>query len=606
MIRTCTILITLLAGIALTQTVPNCHFSFGKKCVKCDTGYKVEDGVCIAISLPNCAIASPFTHTCSFCDIKFYLSAGQCLPQSVANCELNHPNINRCKECKTGYAVTTVGTCAAQAVANCKEHMPNRQQCTECNPNFVLVNGACKAKPANCVDNDTKGMCIECKPGYYLDKGACVAQNIDNCMTYEEQKNLCTECKSGFALTKNMCVPPPANCVKPNSSGFTCDTCAPGFYLEKLTRQCKAGTVTDCKKYKTNTDTCLKCNEPKIIITADNKCSDKLIQGCIGYSATLTCDTCAINRYPSANGASCPLQSIANCQGYKRNKNECVNCGPKSIFVDPFTCVLQDVDKCVTYVDKSSDCAICETGYYLDPNNAQSCLPQNVDGCITYNDNVNTCQTCDLGKFPSGDPVGSSCDNQSLPNCLTYTPNENTCTGCDYDYLVNPSKQCDSHSLPMCMRTLNGVCRQCNLDHMPSDETNSTCVLHNAFQLELQMPDGSWVFLDYTGTGGVYPTFSNPADPGLLGRYIKITIEGTHYKLATGDDTHFFSDEDDGTTAWNCCNHDAVIVQLDPINPDHWYFESNWVGGFLREWGILGDNDITLARPIRRTYLLSG
>jgi len=234
-------------------------------------------------------------------------------------------------------------------------------------------------------------------------------------------------------LTNSNCIyTTQAQCVRKadtTSADTTCDTCVASYP--------KSGTPL----------TCNKCGN-FLVSTTDNTCTQtaKIANCTASPDDYLHCQTCATGFLPNANMRKCVQNTIANClyssddgtycavcaTGYVRSSLE--NLGTAGAVVGAKCHPI--VANCVQYNDDST-CAACQLpNYYLGLATAtatvNTCILANVDFCVSNTAASASCPKCcdtcasgfGLYAWTVGSVTYNSCVYDSLTcgvaNCATY------------------------------------------------------------------------------------------------------------------------------------------------------------------------------------------
>lgn len=170
-----------------------------------------------------------------------------------------------------------------------------------------------------------RGGCVE---DYFQSKSStsCV-KCFNGCHVCSSDPRVCLDCGDYKYLLNNICYSCTDNCVKCTSTG--CTSCEVGY-----------------------------------LVSSDGTCKTPNIDGCVSYTAAITCQTCDLN-YNLVNG-NCELSIACNA-----NKT-CENC-KYNYYLSNRTCLLcPTIANCNSCnVIDSTKCIDCATGYYL--NSASIC-----------------------------------------------------------------------------------------------------------------------------------------------------------------------------------------------------------------------------------------
>lgn len=150
---------------------------------------------------------------------------------------------------------------------------------------------------------------------------------FNGCHVCSSDPRVCLDCGDYKYLLNNICYSCTDNCVKCTSTG--CTSCEVGY-----------------------------------LVSSDGTCKTPNIDGCVSYTAAITCQICDLN-YNLVNG-NCELSIACNA-----NKT-CENC-KYNYYLSNRTCLLcPTIANCNSCnVIDSTKCIDCATGYYL--NSASIC-----------------------------------------------------------------------------------------------------------------------------------------------------------------------------------------------------------------------------------------
>lgn len=565
------------------------------KCTHCKAGYYLDSmSSCKAQDVANCGVHANNQNLCLECKEGMYMNAAKvCVAQTVANCAMYHVNTNICKECKPKHALISLA-CVAQNVANCEEYNDGSTTCKTCKDTHVAVNGLCVLKVANCKEHKATG-CQLCDPGYYLlNNGQCALQNVADCNTYEPNKNVCIECKFYFILKDNMCKKGPENCLETTDDKLSCVVCSKNHVLTPA-KMCTPGSIAGCKDYITNLNECDKCEPGLVLITnPSHKCSEDIIVNCKDYKDNGDCEKCKPGHYLSDDSKSCPPQDIANCQTHVENSSACELCAEGYFAVDPSTCE-KIVANCETFTENTNDCELCKKDYYMV--DAKTCSAVSVANCMTYTPNTNDCVLCKAEHYLTNP---QTCTPGTVLGCQIYETAADVCVTCKENHIQDTNLNTCTLVVANCLLIEKNACRQCEIIYRPGDDNNQTCVEHRKVQLEMEVTDGNWLFLDYHPTFSTNTALGVATNPGDEGRFIRLLDHsGVRFKIIAGETN--ISLDDLGLFEWSGWQ-DPYTFHWDAATPDVFFLQCNFDNDFLNTWSTKGGKDITNARPVRRTW----
>lgn len=542
-------------GRCSTETFsdPNCLRIKGEDCVVCKSQYTVNaDGICEKVAVHQCKTGkfelpggfisgdvefvisqasrlgvADKTFGCSECEsgymaIKSLALSNVCIqsdylklntiPSSSAfirNCLKYGYNFgtNRiiCKVCKAGLMPNGTSTECLTSLPGCLQSaVGNDSACQTCDSGRTLIGENCVSNNiANCIEYSTNGVllfCEKCDPGYYiLDKNQCILGKVDNCNIFENNsEDECLECNSGYVIYKNIegktfCLSyKNFSCLEwTNSSSFSCDSCATGFYpaakldtdpshfciggnygidncsaldTTLLCTGCNTGyylnssrtsciarqkQVEKCEKYSINSDQCETC-ENKYYLHSNGSCFKYPIgiQYCRDYSNISTCIQCDPNKYLQENICLNVTKFVDNCELYKAD-GECVKCVSTHFLADPASCVFIQAVDCKT-IKSHIECITCNDGYGLsESNGVTSCVQVSLANCLKNTITTPyTCTFCEEGFYLSegqcvrADPQIDACkyytDNTHCSQCKEFFALSEDKTKCMSNFVISP------------------------------------------------------------------------------------------------------------------------------------------------------------------------
>jgi len=290
--RTCAIK-TCNCSYGTHATGTNCTTHHTTKCVSCNAGYYLKDGVCTACesgkhqtrnlftgtsctnNICTCAQGTHATGTnctthhttkCVSCNAGYYLKDGVCTACETGKHQTN--NFFTGTSCTQNVCTCVNGTDATGT--NCTDH--NTAKCVSCNAGYYLVNDICKRNICTCAQgthvantdcpSNGEEKCMSCNAGYYLKDDVCTA-----CETGKHQTN---NFFTGTSCTQNVCTC--ANGIHASGTDCTshggekCKSCYFGHYLEnnvckKNICTCAQGTHAVGTNCPTNgQEKCVSCN----------------------------------------------------------------------------------------------------------------------------------------------------------------------------------------------------------------------------------------------------------------------------------------------------------------------------------------------------------
>jgi hypothetical protein len=198
------------------------------QCRSCDSGYSLftlpnTNIICVQCT-SNCrTCAAGIPGSCLSCGDGFYLSSGKCMACTL-NC-LSCLSPTSCSGCVSGFFLTSSLTCSVNCQIPCATcSASNPTKCSSCIAGYTYNSFSFSCTP----QTSCNGACSVCPIGYLLQTGQCTQCTASNCQ-------LCS-----------------------NSSLSTCLSCAPGFYLNPASGQCRT-CLPQCATCLRG-DGCLTCN----------------------------------------------------------------------------------------------------------------------------------------------------------------------------------------------------------------------------------------------------------------------------------------------------------------------------------------------------------
>lgn len=350
----------------------NCQKKSFLKCVNCESGFLYDENfyflkyknmnfipnndyqmsntsfwnkmnVCSKIFVQNCKSFITATN-CSLCEGGYFLSDGLCFPQplpSIYGCVVYSDDLI-CSVCQKNMYLQSPNQCAfISLIENCLIYNTSSpiSSCVECSQKFYL--------------NQSKS----CTPRIK-------SQNIQNCISYDQNADICKTCSSWTFLDKSslLCLPKIIFCeiysemIEANKIPV-CLLCAQGYFIQNGV--CVKGSITNCRTFKANSNDCTVCS----------------------------------NKYYLQNNICYIQPNIQNCKIYSQNRNYCSNCLNGFIsFPLSTVCVLRTlIPWCANYSTDGLSCVSCQNGTFLN-NNICKIIPSLFRNCSNYS--INGCLAC--------------------------------------------------------------------------------------------------------------------------------------------------------------------------------------------------------------------
>ncbi|GAB1224199.1 hypothetical protein ENUP19_0180G0018 [Entamoeba nuttalli] len=218
------------------EGIDTCFERTSKGCLRCRSGYYLEDGECRECQ-GDCWECSSKDY-CTGCDPYSYPSNGKCIKMNdlVQRCNQMMSTYTGCVNCKEGYYKAEDGKNCNECDKSCLSCMKNNT-CIQCAEDYFRygfeVSTLCfpQSQINNCL-NKTKHGCENCEEGYYRTSTYQCKECGFNC-TSCSSKNKCLQCITEHVLgTNGSCfhysdIP---NCI--NSLNSKCSECSKGYILD--------------------------------------------------------------------------------------------------------------------------------------------------------------------------------------------------------------------------------------------------------------------------------------------------------------------------------------------------------------------------------------
>lgn len=182
-------------GTGCQQCSVSCMSCTSKsECIKCDSGYYIENGVCLRCR-QGC-ISCEGTLKCSECEKGFLLVGGECQPcqGGCEECELDKMNHFVCLRCKDRFFLLN-GTCfeCSSGCITCK----SKYECDFCDSGYMAYDRLCHKCLKACINCSSVDKCLKCKPSFYVNNSGLCYQCPENCALCSGE-SFCEECYDGF------------------------------------------------------------------------------------------------------------------------------------------------------------------------------------------------------------------------------------------------------------------------------------------------------------------------------------------------------------------------------------------------------------------------
>ncbi|KAG9354047.1 hypothetical protein JZ751_012171, partial [Albula glossodonta] len=317
-------------------------------CLKCDSSYLPNDGVCTPLECGEGQVedpeygecmmtcSGPDEDDCDSCQEEERLNDGMCVREQhpcprdtflngEGECESCHSSCescwgeerNQCSTCARGFPVGQVCQRCAPECASCEGNALHCLSCVEplvlhghhcaeaCPPAHFLEVGLCYPCPPSCQDCTAENLCAECEEDYFLHEGMCV----EDCPagSYQDvEEEACVPCSG---LEQGHCGP----CTEPGAMKYRGECrseCPSNTYHDSLSRECK-----DCE------ESCLTCRGPGP--KSCSSCREEMMLDVEGRCVAVT--DCPSPSYRDQQGKCQPCHShCARCSG--PGKFSCLSC----------------------------------------------------------------------------------------------------------------------------------------------------------------------------------------------------------------------------------------------------------------------------------------
>lgn len=232
--------------------------------------------------------------------------------------------MDNCSTCLDGYYHVEANNKCIKCPSPCKRCL-NENHCLECGygPDLRLYIPKC-----------------ECKPLYYDNTDMCKScvSPCKECTTATE----CTVCLPKHFLSGTDCLPCKEGCYHCTGAEDYCEDCVDGYYLDSTLNKCNACNYPCETCYSENM--CLTCGFDPHMRTRAPACFCK-------YGTSDNGSTCVVCTPPCKTCKSVADNDCLTCvDKYYLSGIECLDCDPE----------------CAICKNSSSECYVCEDGYYLE------------------------------------------------------------------------------------------------------------------------------------------------------------------------------------------------------------------------------------------------
>ena len=434
------------------RTVEHCANYRHFYCDSCNDGYSLDsdENKCVALADQNCRVGNTHDRTkCVACEEGFWVNNGVCTARTTGqNCKEFNRLRDECIECEATrrYLDSATKACKSYTAKECKTYDTGRDLCASCNDKSWM--------------STANGTVVCQKP-----------TPVEGCKTYSTTADACIECSvetyysvtdgSAFSCEKRTAI---SECEQYQPAADECLACKSGHYYNSTARECRqypSGTP-DCAVY-TYLGTCTQCVAEHYL--AAGKCeavaTENQIAGCAVYKSGTACQTCSSNYV--LNGDKCDAaNSNSGCLEFS-DRATCSKC-EDAYFLKQGRCVNSNIAGCVEPVENASGntCGECISSRYLSEDK-KTCIPGDIAGCVAFESRVR-CTRCDSGKILSADrtecedlgsKAGGECDVGSVQT-------EVFCDVCKFGFQKDNSGKCTKIDISDCVAVdKDGKCMLC-------------------------------------------------------------------------------------------------------------------------------------------------
>lgn len=219
----------------------------GRSCLECspDT-YLVNVASCNSCHhiIPYCELCDNLGTECYDCAKEYFIMNKKCTPCTyrIINCSDCTEDGEICFDCYAGFVLdpvkSTCGPCE-DYISYCEFCTKDGTKCTSCYEEAILDNFSCIACSEfidNCRTCSHAGsICTRCHDQHYLEGNVCKpCEVVEGCDNYHTDCS-CLICSEGYFIYGPSCSPCSLyvrNCEICSATGWTCNQCSKGYYLE--------------------------------------------------------------------------------------------------------------------------------------------------------------------------------------------------------------------------------------------------------------------------------------------------------------------------------------------------------------------------------------
>ena len=269
--------------------------------------------------------------------------------------------------------------------------------------------------------------CDQCAPGYALESPfSCVTGGVDNCLNYGAS-GVCIQCNNGF--------------------------------YAKTDGTCGVRVMKNCLKPDGDNEQCLVCDKGYFMDKTDNdRCVVRTNLTCEQYSReTDTCFKCRAGYYLNDTNGKCVMQDHPGCLFGNLNTSDCRVCND-GFYLDGGECVEYTFSNCKMYSPVEDKCFVCDKKYY--PDATMKCVIRTKLNCDEPSFMEDKCISCEEGYFQNND----DCNVYTVDGCEVYHPYGDECTNCIKGlYYEQSTGKCVANTDPNCeeMNPYLNLCVRC-------------------------------------------------------------------------------------------------------------------------------------------------
>ena len=318
----------------------NCLDCNDTACIKCNTGYYLNEGKCQE-HCPNgkspnsnnecqycnkqsCSKFETDSCDCNECKESTYLKDKDCY-ECGSSCKTCEEEATKCTSCQEGIRFLEDNKCYECGDGNCQTK-ENNCKCTSCKSGFFLNSFyKCESCIANCATCKDSKSCDKCKDDFFVNTEGKCAQCPNSCATKKADSCQCATCKEGYFMnTDEVCQECNSPCNSCEESATKCTTCIDGYFLSG-NNSCEKCDDSKCKTCSLNKEHCDSCNDGLYLIKENNTCQycDEHCETCSsgevdGNYNCLSCKNDTDSKYKYLINDEYNQTCVENCSDYER------------------------------------------------------------------------------------------------------------------------------------------------------------------------------------------------------------------------------------------------------------------------------------------------